>query len=97
MNSFMDWTKVILEKSPKSARPKMGELSKLDYAKIKVISRLIKKSIAAIIQTAVLTYLSRNWEEHEKRLIVEANATGKTPEELFVELAEGQSAEDVEG
>ena len=38
-------------------------------------------------QTAVYTYVLRNWSEDEQRLIVEANRLGITPEELFVKLA----------
>lgn len=83
----MDWDKVHLP-PPKTPRPQVGELGTLDYWKIVVASKLIKKSIAAILQTAVYTYLSRTWEEHEKRLIVEANRQGITPEEMFMKLVE---------
>jgi hypothetical protein len=86
----MDWNKVTLP-SPKNPRPQVGELSDLDYWKLVVASKLIRKSIAAMLQTAVLTYLARNWEEHEKRLTVEANKEGITSEEMFVKIAQEDS------
>jgi hypothetical protein len=82
----MDWSKVTLP-SPKNPRPQVGELSDLDYWKLLVASKLVRKSIAAMLQTATYTYLSRNWEEHEKRLTIEANKQGISPEEMFVRLA----------
>jgi len=83
----MDWSKINLpEKKP--LRFQCGELSTLDHWKLTVASRLLKKSAASMIQTAIYTYLSRNWEEHENRLIVEANRLGITPEEMFVRLTE---------
>lgn len=82
----MDWSKIKLP-SPKNPRPQVGELSDLDYWKLVVASKLLRKSIAAMLQTAIYTYLSRNWEEHEKRLQIEANKEGLTPEEMFVKLA----------
>jgi hypothetical protein len=81
----MDWSKVTLL-TPKNARPQVGELGTLDYWKLVVASKLVKKSIAAMLQTAVYTYLTHNWEEHERRLQVEAQSQGKTPEQLFMEL-----------
>jgi len=86
----MDWSKINLpEKKP--LRFQCGELSTLDHWKLTIASRLLKKSVASMIQTAVYTYLSRNWEEHENRLIVEANRLGITPEEMFVRLTEEDS------
>lgn len=86
----MDWTKVKLP-TPKNSRPQVGELGTLDYWKLVVASKLIKKSLAAILQTAAYTYLSRNWEEHERRLMVEAQSQGKSPEQLFMELIEEEN------
>lgn len=82
---MMDWSKVDLP-DVKPTRFQCGELSRLDHWKMVVASKLLKKSIAAMIQTAVYTYLAKNWEEHEKRLIVEAAREGITPEEMFVKL-----------
>jgi len=84
----MDYSKIDIPKYDlNQTKPRIGALSQLDAAKIRVASRLINKSIASVLQTAVLTYLSRTWEEHEKRLTVEAKQQGKTPEELFNELS----------
>jgi hypothetical protein len=81
----MDWSKIRLP-APKTPRPQVGELSTLDYWKMVVASKLIKKSLAATLQTAVYTYLSRTWEEHEKRLLIEASKEGLSPEEMFMRL-----------
>jgi hypothetical protein len=81
----MDWEKVKIPQ-PKNPRPQSGEIGTLDYWKLVVASKLIKKSLASCIQTAVYTYLQRNWEEHEKRLNIEARSQGVTPEELFMKF-----------
>jgi hypothetical protein len=81
----MDWSKIKLP-TPKNPRPQVGELGDLDYWKLVIASKLIKKSIAAMLQTAVYTYLSRTWEEHEKRLVIEANKAGVAPEDMFMQL-----------
>ena len=88
----MDWDKVEISKdqfSERQRKPATGQLATLDYAKLLVISKLIGKPINAIIQTAIYTYLSRNWAEHETRLAVEARSKGLTPEEYFNQLAAG--------
>lgn len=81
----MDWSKVRLP-NPKNARPQVGELGDLDYWKLVVASKLVKKSMAAMLQTAVYTYLTRAWEQHEARLTIEANREGISPEEMFQRL-----------
>lgn len=84
----MDWEKIeVGQYTDRQRKPNTGTLGTLDYAKLLVISKLIGKPIANIIQTAIYTYLSRNWAEHETRLIVEAKSKGLTPEELFSQLA----------
>jgi hypothetical protein len=85
----MDWEKIELP-DIKPTRFQCGELATLDHWKLVVASKLIKKSVASMIQTAVYTYLQRNWEEHEKRLIVEATRAGITPEEMFTRLITGE-------
>jgi len=85
----MDWDKVDLS-GVKAANPKTGRLSPLDFAKLTVAGKLIRKSAAACIQTAILTYLQRNWEEHERRLSFEAKERGMSPEDLFSGLAKGE-------
>lgn len=83
----MDWSKVTIS-TPRNPRPQVGELGLLDYWKLVVASKLLRKSIAAVLQTAVYTYVGRTWEDHEQRLIVEAQARGITPEELFMALTQ---------
>lgn len=83
----MDWSKVKLPK-PKNPRPQVGELSDLDYWRLAVAAKLMKKSIASSLQTAVTTYVRRNWDEHEALLQIEAAQQGITAEEMFVRLAE---------
>lgn len=90
--SWMDWNKLKLP-APKNPRPQVGELGTLDYWKLVVVSKLIKKSLAAILQTAVYTYISRTWDEHEKRLIVEATKEGLTPEDMFMRLVNEEMGE----
>lgn len=88
----LDFSKIDIPES-KTPRLYSSPLSQLDYAKILVISKLIKKSQSAIAQTAILTYLNRNWEKHLKRLCVEAKQKGITPEEYFEELLKSDSKE----
>jgi hypothetical protein len=83
---MMDWTKVKLPEQKRPKRFQAGELSELDHAKILVISQLLKKSVSSIVQTALYTYINRNWAEHEQRLIAEATRDGVTPEEKFCQL-----------
>jgi methionyl-tRNA synthetase len=83
----MDWTQTPLP-APKNPRPQSGEMSRLDYWRLYVISKLSKKSMASVTQTALVTYLRQNWDEHEQLLTVEATARGMTPEQLFAALVE---------
>jgi hypothetical protein len=85
----MDWEKIDLP-DPKERSPKSGKLSNLDYYKLLVASRIIRKSIMATIQTAILTYLGRNWSDHEDRLKLEAKQRGMTPEQLFEAIAKDE-------
>ena len=82
----MDWSKVELPE-PGNTRIQAGALSRLDYYKLKVITKLINKSAASLYQNAMLTYLDRDWAKHEERLAIEAQSRGKTIEELFMEMA----------
>jgi hypothetical protein len=81
----MDWEKVTVPdfRNTKLQATGVGEL---DYAKIMVITRLVKKSQSQVVQTAVDTYLERTWEQHEDRLQIEANKRGIPIEECFIEL-----------
>ncbi|MEO0986875.1 MAG: hypothetical protein AAFY20_15165 [Cyanobacteria bacterium J06639_14] len=81
----MDWSKVKLPKG-RTTKIQASELAELDHAKLYVASKLIKKSISAILQTAVYTYLSRNWLAHEERLQAKAAQMGLDPEDLFSKI-----------
>ena len=85
----MDWDKIDLP-DPKERSPKSGKLSNLDYYKLLVASRIIRKSVMQTIQTAILTYLNRNWKDHEDRIIMEAKQRGITPEQLFEAIAKDE-------
>jgi len=85
----MDWSKVDLPE-PKDRLPKSGKLSNLDYYRLVVGSKIIRKSLMATIQTAVITYLDRNWDKHEDRLKMEATQRGITIEQLFEGLAKDE-------
>lgn len=64
------------------------EISDLNYAKLRVGSILNKKSLAITGQTALITYIRRNWPEHLKDLVLKANQENISPEQLFIELLE---------
>lgn len=84
----MDWEQIeVTEYSDRQRKPLSGQLALLDYAKLMVISKLIGKPLANIIQTAIYTYIQRTWSEHEVRLTVEARSKGLSPEEYFNQLA----------
>jgi hypothetical protein len=82
----MDLSKLSLPE-PKNPRVNSAPIADLDYYKFKVGCKLKRKSLSTGGQTAVYTYVLRNWAEDEQRLIVEANRRGITPEELFIQLA----------
>ena len=89
----MDWDKVDLQ--PESDRKSVrADLSLLDYVKLRVVSKLLRKSIQSTVQTAIYTYLQRNWKDYEDRLTVEAKTLGLTPEEYFSELAKPDVTKD---
>ncbi|MBD2261397.1 hypothetical protein [Pseudanabaena sp. FACHB-2040] len=82
-----DWSKVTLPRPSKAqSRPSIGELSDLDWAKLMVVSKLIHKSIASVLQTAVITYLNRNWHNHLERLHIVANRENISIEEAFEKI-----------
>ncbi|HEY9737567.1 MAG TPA: hypothetical protein V6D06_14835 [Trichocoleus sp.] len=90
-NRDCDWSKVTLPKPSRTqARPPVGELSDLDWAKLFVASKLIHKSVASVLQTAVVTYLNRNWGNHLERLHIIANREKISIEEAFEKIAKGE-------
>lgn len=82
----MDWSKVRLPEG-KATRVQASEVAELDFSKLYVASKLIKKSMSAMLQTAVYTYIGRCWPAHEERLIAKAAQLGLEPEELFSKIA----------
>lgn len=82
----MDWDKVDFP-DIKNRAPQSGALSTLDYWKLVIASKILRKSVRGIVQTAIACYLARNWAAHEERLGVEAKRLGIRPEELFERLA----------
>lgn len=83
----LDFSKVRLPDFPKT-RVDIGSLPDLIYAKFRVAAKLNKKSLMQNGQTAIITYVRRNWPEHFKELQVEATRRGITPEECFIQLLE---------
>jgi hypothetical protein len=81
----LDYTKIDIPEYPKP-RIFSAELAQLDFAKLRVMGKLKKKSQGALAQTALYTYIIRNWPEDCKRLCVEAKQKGVTPEEYFQQL-----------
>jgi len=84
----MDISKIVLPENLPTKDIKASELAPLDVAKLRVASRLLKKSIGAVVQTAIYTYVRKCWADHEDLLIAEANQQGITPEEMFSRLLE---------
>ena len=81
----IDWGKLKLPKLT-STRLQATEIADLDYHKIKLASKVLKKSMSSILQTAVYTYLGKNWKEHEDRLIIKAVELNMSIEELAEKL-----------
>jgi hypothetical protein len=86
-----DWSKIELPKpTDAQLRPNAGKLSDLDWAKLQVKGALINKSIGAILQTAVITYVQRTWPADLERLHIVANRERISIEEAFERIARGQ-------
>lgn len=85
----MDWDKVVVPEI-KNRSPRSGQLSDLDYLKLVASAKILRKSLMAVVQTAILCYLARNWDSHEERIRVEAQRLGIEPEELFQRLVDGE-------
>lgn len=81
----LDYSKIQID-PVKQPRIYTADLGQLDFAKLRAISKLINKSGASIAQTALYTYLARNWPEHYNRLLIEAKQHNLSPEEYFEKL-----------
>jgi len=77
----LNWAEIDL-KGVKTAF-KTTDIGRLDAAKLRVMSELLKKTLSSTVQTAIYTYIGRNWPEARQRLEVEAQIAGTTPEKLF--------------
>jgi len=86
--SNVNWGMVDFPDPPSRSRIMSAELTRLDYWKLRILGRLKKKSDGETVRTAILTYLNRNLQLDEQRLIVEARTQGKTPEVLIQEILE---------
>jgi len=85
-----DYSKMKLPKPTRAqSRPSVGELSDLDVAKLVVGAALKRKSQAAVLQTAVLTYLNRTWGNDLERLHIVANREGVSIEDAFMGILMG--------
>lgn len=85
----MDWENVKLPKEKRPKRLTCGELADLDHWKLIAASKILRKSVASTTQTAIYTYLGKNWADHEARIKAEALALGISPEEMFERLING--------
>ncbi|PZO13146.1 MAG: hypothetical protein DCF25_16485 [Leptolyngbya foveolarum] len=86
--SDLDWSQI---KLPIEARKvnQSGTLSAIDFARLSVSAKLLGKGLAAVMQTAVVTYLRRNREEHLKMLEFIAAREGISREETFMQIYNG--------
>jgi hypothetical protein len=84
----MDLSNLGLPKpSRNKARVQSSDLDPVTYYRLRVGSRLRNRSLAAQTQSLITAQVARWWDDWEEILKFEAAAAGKTPEELFVELA----------
>lgn len=81
----IDWTKIRL---PIEARRinQSGTVSAKDFAMLSVAAKLLGKGLAAVVQTALITYLRRNREEHLKMLDFVASREDISREEAFTKI-----------
>ena len=77
----MSWVEVDVSKVKTAF--KTADIGALDAAKLRVMASLLKKTLSATVQTAIYTYIARNWEESLQRLEVESKLLGISPETLF--------------
>ena len=88
----MDWDQIDLPEV-KNTRIQCASLPELEFFKIQVSAAMSKRSAAEIMKTAGLTYLSRNWETTEARLITKARQLGISKEELFNRIINEENIE----
>lgn len=84
--SIIDFGRIALP-DPKDSRMRSGLVPKLTYYRTKVAAIVLKKSVAELVQSAIILSDRRNWPEREELLIAEAVSAGITPEDFFLSSA----------
>lgn len=79
----IDWGRVNLPDAKGRKINQSGWLSAKDYVWLTVTAKLLKKTVAQVLVTAVLTYLRRNFSEHLQILDFIANQKGISREEAI--------------
>lgn len=72
----------------KNPRYQTQPLPDKDHYDLKVVAKLLNKPVSQVIGTAIGIYLDRNVENHTDRLKFRAAQEGKSPEEMYRELAQ---------
>ena len=78
----LDWSKIIVD-PPSNRRIQSGEISDLEFARLCMAMQATGKSKADILKTALVTYLRRNKEEHERSMQVLAAQRDVSVEEAI--------------
>lgn len=86
----LDWLKIKIPGLKTRKINQSGTISGRDYALMRVASKLLGKSVATLVQTAVILYLRRNAEEHIKQLDFVAGREGISREEAFEQIYSGK-------
>lgn len=82
----IDWGRVNIPEAKARKINQSGWLSAKDYVWLAVVGKLLKKTVAQVLQTAVLTYLRRNTVEHLQVLDFIANREGISREEAIEKI-----------
>ena len=82
MSTDLDWSQIKVD-PPSNRRIQSGEISDLEFARLCMAMQATNKSKADILKTALVPYLRRYREEHERAMQMLANQQGVTPEEAL--------------
>lgn len=85
----IDYTQTPLPKI-KNPRYQTQPLPDKDHYDLKVVAKLLNKPVSQVIGNAISIYLDRNAENHTERLHFKAAQEGKSPEEMYRELAQAK-------
>ena len=83
--SELDWSGIDLPQG-NGRIPQSGLINGKDLVQFRVICKLLGKTGAQVVQTAVITYLRRNWKEHLKMLDFVAAREGLSREEALKQI-----------